>query len=450
MRAKIVTAVDAAKVIKDGDTVATSGFLGIGYAEDVTWHIEQRFLKDRKPEGITLVHAAGQYKIGHFAHKGLLKRVIAGFYGWSKEMQQLALLGEIEAYNLPQGVIINLYRDIAAGRDWHVSRVGYGTFVESHGGALNKLSSQYEHAILTDDCSPTLRYETFPINVAIIRATTADVSGNLTFEEEALTGEALSLAMAARNSGGIVIAQVKRFWNGRADPFKVKVPGIFVDYLVEGASTRHRQTAASNFNHAFMGQGAKTQYHSVPMEDSVKARIARRAADELREGDIVNIGIGLPEMVAKVARERGMDDKIAMTTEAGIIGGVPASGLDFGAAINMDAVIDSGYQFDFYSGGGLDVAVLGFAQIGSNGDVNVSKFNGKLPGCGGFIDISQNAKRIVFVGLEQANGVEKFVDKVEHVTFSAKDALRRGHDVRYVTDRAVYQLTESGLVQTIS
>ena len=317
MRAKIVTAVDAARQIKDGDTVATSGFLGIGYAEDVTWHIEQRFLNERKPEGITLVHAAGQYKIGHFAHKGLLKRVIAGFYGWSKEMQKLALTGEIEAYNWPQGVIINLYRDIAAGRDFHMSKVGKATFVEAEAGGLNRGSIKLGHSsmIFSDHSLAELSYATFPINVAIIRATTADVSGNLTFEEEALTGEALSLAMAARNSGGIVIAQVKRFWNGRADPFKVKVPGIFVDYLVEGASTRHRQTAASNFNHAFMGQGAKTQYHSVPMEDSVKARIARRAADELREGDIVNIGIGLPELVAKVARERGLDEKITMTTE---------------------------------------------------------------------------------------------------------------------------------------
>ena len=444
MRAKIVTAADAAKLIKDGSTVATAGFLGIGYAEDVTWHIEQRFLNERKPEGITLVHAAGQYSIGHFAHKGLLKRVIAGFYGWSKEMQRLALSGEIEAYNLPQGVIINLYRDIAARRKEHVSRVGYGTFVEHEGGAIND-RSYYDLVYLKEGTD--LCYRTFPIDVAIIRATTADISGNLTMEEEALTGEALSLAMAARNSGGIVIAQVKKFWNGRADPFKVKVPGIFVDYLVEGALPRHKQTPATSFNVAFMGQGAKSAFHSPPMEDSVKVRIGKRAADELKEGDIVNIGIGIPELVAQVARERGMDEKVTMTTEAGIIGGVPASGLDFGAAINMDAVIDPGYQFDFYSGGGLDCAFLGFAQIDTMGNVNVSKFNGRLPGCGGFIDISQNAKRLVFCGLEEANGVSKFVDNVEHITFSAKYALHRKTPVLYVTDKAVYKLTDKGLVQ---
>lgn len=446
--ARIITAPEAAALIPDGATVATGGFLGIGWPEDVAFHIEERFKKSGKPENLTLVHAAGQYGIGHFAHKGMLKRVIAGFYGWSKEMQRLVLENEIEAYNLPQGVIINLYRDIAAGRQYHASKIGLGTFVqpENGGGRLNEKTPN--DMVLAGDKWDVLNYLTFPIDVAIIRATQSDISGNLTMEEEPLAGETLSLAMAAHNSGGIVIAQVKRTWQGRADPFRVKVPGILVDYIVPAYQGRHMQTAGTQFNSAYVMGGAKSQFHAPPMDDGPKAKIARRAAEELREGDVVNIGIGLPELVAQVARERGMDQKITMTTEAGIIGGVPASGLDFGAAINMDAVIDPGYQFDFYHGGGLDVAFLGFAQIDKVGSVNVSKFGNRLPGCGGFIDISQSAKRIVFVGLEEAKGVSKFVDKVEHLTFNGPQAVWRGQNVMFVTDNGTYKLTDNGPVKS--
>lgn len=455
-RPRIITAPEAADLISDGATVATGGFLGVGWPEDIAFHIEERFKKERKPEGLTLVHAAGQWGIGHFAHAGMLKRVIAGFYGWSKEMQRLVLENEIEAYNLPQGVIINLYRDIAAGRRTHYSPIGLGTFVQAFGGALNertpmdgvipwapgRYTKPVPHGALAG-----ISYSTFPINVAVIRATTADISGNLTFEEEPLTLETLSLAMAARNSGGIVIAQVKRTWQGRADPFKVKVPGIFVDYIVEANPQRHKQTAGTDFNPAYVVGGAKYGHQPPPMPDTAKAKIARRAVKELRDGDVVNIGIGLPELVAQVAREQGVDESVTLTNEAGIIGGVPASGLDFGAAMNMDAVIDAGYQFDFYAGGGLDVAFLGFAEIDKAGNVNVSKFGNKLPGCGGFIDISQSAKRIVFCGLEEAHGVSKFVDKVEHITFSAAQALKSSQDVRYVTDKGVYRLTKKGPVK---
>lgn len=424
-RPRVITATEAAKLIPDHVTLATGGFLDFGFVGDVAAAIEARFKSEARPNGLTLVHAAGQARIGHFAHAGMLKRVIAGYFGWSKEMQRLVLENEIEGYNWPQGVIINMYRELAAGRKWHHSNVGMNTFVETSGGGLNTSSPGWW---VKPDNGPikwgVLRYECRPIHVALIRASSCDPHGNLTMENERLTLETLHLAMAARNSGGMVIAQVDSQRSGRSDPMRVKVPHVLVDYIVE---TDHKivvTSAAQDF-------------------DLVKRKIAARAAREIRDGDIVNLGIGLPEAIVGALGRRV--DEVVLTTESGAIGGVPLSGKNFGSSHDMDCVLDANYQFDFYNGGGLDIAFLGFAEIDLAGNVNVSKFSGRLPGCGGFIDISQSAKRVVFIGKEMAGGKSKFVDQVEHLTFSAAHALARGCDVTYVTDNAVYKLTKSGL-----
>jgi propionate CoA-transferase len=466
--ARIVSALEAAAAIPSGATVAVGGFVGAGHPEALTAALERRFLATAAPRDLTLLYAAGQGDRGerglnHFAHVGLVKRVVGGHWNLAPKLGRLALENQIEAYNFPQGVICGLFREIAAKRPGIFSQVGLNTFVDPlHGGGrLNPRTVEPLVERLTLDGETWLRYRSFPVHVALIRASSADRRGNLSMEREGLIGEVLPIAQAAKNHGGIVIAQVERLVDRIADPKSVRVPGMLVDFVVVAEPAEHPQTFGAAFNGSYVTANGLDD-PVAPLAFSERKIIGARALAEIRRGDIVNLGIGLPEAVAAVAAATGRLDEFILTLESGPIGGVPASGLDFGCSRFPEAIIDQPAQFDFYDGGGLDIAILGAVEVGPDGSVNVSSFSGRFAGVGGFMNIAQSARRLVFCCSFRAGDLEvgmeggvlrilregrhaKFVRQPQQICFHGPSAVARGQQVLYVTERAVFELTAAGL-----
>jgi propionate CoA-transferase len=467
---KIATADEAISVIKDGDVMAAAGFVGNGTPEELLIALEKRYLESANPNSITLLFSSGlgdakEKGLNRLAHKGLFKRVIAGHYGLMPKIGQLALENEFEAYNLPQGMLTNLYRAVAGKKPGVLSKVGLGTFVDPRieGGKVNTKATEDLVEVVELGGEEWLFLKAFPIDIALIRGTTADTTGNITMEKEILSLDTLAMATAVRNSGGYVIAQVERIADsGSLNPKHVKVPGILVDYVVVARPENHMQTYATPYSPAYAGE-LKVPLKSIkqlPLNE--RKVIARRASMELRPYHVINLGIGVPEGVSNVANEEKILTYLTMTVEPGIVGGLPAGGLDFGASTNAEAIIDMPDQFNFYDGGGLDLTCLGMAQCDQYGNVNSSKFGPRLAGCGGFINISQNAKKVLFVGTMTAGGLKvvvedeklkinqegktkKFVKAVEQITFSGKIGSRSEQEILYITERCVLSLKDEQL-----
>jgi len=466
--AKIISADQAAMLIANGSTVGATGFGLAGWAEEIAQAIERRFMETGSPQNITLLHASaiGDWKergTTRLGKEGLIKKWIGAHIGSSAGMSKLVMDNKIEAYNLPQGSIVQLIREIAGKRLGLFTKVGLGTFVDPRldGGKMNAKTTEPINKVIEVEGEEWLFYKTFPIHAALLRGTTVDEHGNLTMEKEGPITEALSMAQAAKASGGIVIVQAEYLAKaGSLHPKQVKVPGILVDYIV--VATKQEacwQTEGVYYNPAFAGE-IKVPLNSIPtLPMDERKIIARRAAMELLPNAITNLGVGIPSDVAAIAAEECVTDLMTMTTEIGGVGGIPASLPHFGHSYNGEAVVDHISQFDFYDGGGIDVAFLGLAQTDKQGNVNVSKFKGRAMGCGGFINISQNSKKVVYCGSFTAGGLEvtaeagklvifqegrgkKFIDHVEQVTYSGQYAAKVNQPVLYITERAVFTLKE--------
>ena len=472
MRTKpvIMKAEEAVRCIKNGDTIAVGGFVGIGVAEEILTALENRFIETSTPQDLTLIFAAGigdskDRGLNHLGYESMLKRVIGGHWGLMPKVQKLAFENKIEAYNFPQGVISHMFRDIAAKRPRTISTIGLHTYVDPRvqGGRMNSVTNEEFVELIEFDNREYLSYRSIPLNIAIIRGTTADVDGNVSFEREALDVEALAIAMAVRNCGGKVIVQVEQVAQKNIlKAREIRIPGILVDYIVVGSKKNHQQTFAEDYNPSYSGEIKVPLSAIPPMEMSARKIIARRAAFELSKGDIVNLGIGMPEGVASVATEEGVLQDVILTAEPGVIGGIPAGGLSFGAASNVDVIVSQPCQFDFYDGGGIDITFLGLAQSDQQGNLNVSMFGPKFAGCGGFINISQCARKVVFVGtftavglkvsirdgslhIDQEGREQKFLKAVEQITFSGEYARQNKRFVLYITERCVFRLGPKGM-----
>jgi len=463
---KLVDTNTAIEQINDEATVAIGG-AGAGHAvpDALLKALGQRYRETGHPKKITTVHPCGigdndQRGLNHIAIEGLIETDFGGFWGNAPKMVKLAKENKIKGYNLPQGILSHLMRASASKKPGVISKVGLQTFVDPRieGGKINEITTEDWVKLIQLDEEEYLFYKSFNIDVALIRGTSMDSEGNITMEEEVGTLAMFSIAQAAKTNGGIVIAQVKNLISGHCDPGQVKVPGYLIDFVVH--EPEQEMTFISKFDPALVKRDVPYIPEEITLEGP-KMVIVKRAALELRKGAFVNLGYGMSDGVPIIAQQEGLADDITFMIEQGASSGIPTTGLNFGAMYNPSSIVDDGYQFDFFQGGGLDIAYLGFAQIDKDGNVNSSKFGHILTGCGGFIDISQNAKKVVFTGTfavkskqeitEQGIDIidpgkfRKFVNSVEQITFSSDFARKNCQEVYYITERAVFKLADKGI-----
>ena len=472
-KVKIITAAEAAAQVPDGAVINTEGFVQAGLSETLNRALEQRFLETGHPKDLTIFTVAGQGAgagtgSDHFAHEGMVKRLIAGHYNLAPTLRTMAIEGKIEAYNLPQGTMAQMIRDAAGKRVGTITHVGLNTYVDPRieGAKVNSKTTEDIVKLIEIEGEEKLLFKSQPLDVTFIRGTYADESGNISLEKEACTLDATSLAQCAKNNGGKVFVQVEKIVaDGSLDPRIVKIPGIYVDAVILAEGDDNAQIYKQEYDGSMTGD-VRVPLGSLeaPKLDAKKI-IARRAAMELQKGAVVNLGIGVPEFVSAVANEEGIGDWMTLTVEAGPVGGVPQGGSRFAGSVNVDCILDQPYQFDFYDGGGIDQAFLGLAQVDEKGNLNVSKFGGRIAGCGGFINISQNAKKVYYLGTFTTGGLKiatgdgkleitqegkskKFVKEVEQITFSGTYAAKIGQPVVYITERAVFELRPDGVYLT--
>ncbi|UCF37153.1 MAG: acyl CoA:acetate/3-ketoacid CoA transferase [Acidobacteriota bacterium] len=467
MQAKILSAQEAVRLIPSGATVCIGGG-GAGHAvpDRIMQALGEVFAEAGSPGNLTVIHPCGigdaaDRGLSHLARPGLIKRAVGGFWGNSLKMVELARTGQIEAYNFPQGVLSHLTRAVASGAPGVITRTGLHTFVDPRveGGKLNQEATEDLVKLIEIEGNEYLFFPSPRIDVGLIRGSSIDCEGNLSMEEEVGKFAMLSIAQAVKRNRGLVIAQVKRVREQEHTPaYQVHVPAVFIDAVI--VEPDQGMTFLSPWEPALIRRDADFEPESLTLT-GIPRTVAKRAAEELSPGDFVNVGFGMADGVPIVAQQEGVIDSLIFMIEQGAVGGIPTTGLNFGAMYQPLGILDDGYQFDYFHGGGLDIAFLGFAQIDREGNVNSSKFGSHITGCGGFIDISQNARKVVFCGSFAVKGEvimhgdrievtdpgkkRKFIQNVEQITFSGKYALERGQEVLYVTERAVFRLIPGGL-----
>ena len=471
---KIITAAQAAALVQDGCTLTTTGFNGFGCPEDLMMALADHFDQTSHPKDVTLVKCTSQGDgkgrgVSHLAEKpGLFQELILSHMGYDPGLRKLVQEEKVSCFLLPLGNLMALFRAIAGGLPGAIATTGIGTFADPRngGGKLNDVTKEDLVKVVEIEGQERLLYKAFPINVVFLRASYADEYGNCTVHREIGPIDVTAMAQACKNSGGRVIVQVEKIVQGGSlDPKLVAIPGIYVDSIVVGSIEDNEQCLGMPYDGSLTGEFRIPVDAIPPIPLDAKKIIARRAAMELPQDAIVNLGTGAPEKIANVAAEEGISDKMTLTVEAGSIAGVPYGGTQFGAAANAQCIIPHNVQFDFYQGGGLDVAFLGLAETAPNGDLNVSKFGTRLAGAGGFIDITQNAKKVVYCGTFTAKGLKtacedgklvivqegakkKFVNQVEHITFSGDYANEVHQPVLYITERCVFELRPEGVTLT--
>lgn len=474
LKGNFITAEEAAKLVNPGDTICPVAMTLSGAAESVLKAIEKRFLETGSPNNLTLLHSCGQSDrkdgIQHFAHEGMIKRIIGSHWGLQPRWMEMISGNKVEAYCLPQGQIAQLYRSMACGLPGKMSKVGLGTFVDPRleGGKMNSRTRNLEDIVEIMDYhgDEYMFYKMIPIDICIVRGTTCDEMGNLTREEEAMKLEYLSAVMACKRFGGKVIAQVKQVaQTGTLNPKLVDIPGVFIDAIVvcDNPFVDHRQTSSWYYDPTYCGQMRSPAAAIEPIPLDIRKFIGRRGCMEMYPGAIINLGTGIPnDVVGKIAAEEGIGDDLMITVESGIYGGVQAGGIDFGIGKNLYAMIGHHEQMDYYNGAGVDITYMGAGELDGEGNVNATKMGDRCTGAGGFIDITQNAKIIVFCSTFTASGLEisleggkltivkegkiaKMRKKVSQVSFNGKLAREKKQKVVFVTERAVFELVPEGV-----